>query len=139
MVIGRITDRMGFNLISLFNGQLKKRPIKRTKKRKCEQTFSRHKRGAAFSKRLARSSTHSRSLALGLIHIARLGFAFNSKPNGYVVLCRSFLIGLDPDLNPYSDGFPNGYCTYFRDRSLSQGQMSIPILLYFNQGIRVRI
>ena len=39
------------------------------------------------------------------------------KPYGYIVLFRTFHTGLDPD--PYSDGFPNGYCTHFRDRSLS--------------------
>ena len=44
----------------------------------------------------------------------------DSKPDGYIVLCRSFHIGLDPDLDPYLDGFPNGYCTHFRDRCPSQ-------------------
>ena len=34
--------------------------------------------------------------------------------------CRSFHIGLDLDLDPYSDGFPNGYSAHFRDGSLSQ-------------------
>ena len=63
----------------------------------------------------------------------------DSNANGYIVLCRSFHTGSDSDLDPYLDGFPNGYCTHFRDRSPSQGQISIPILLYFNQGIRVWI
>ena len=69
----------------------------------------------------------------------------DSKPNGYIVLRRSFHIGsdpdpgLDPDPDPYSDSFPNGYCTHFRDGCLFQGQISIPILLYFNQVIRVWI
>ena len=63
----------------------------------------------------------------------------DSKPYHYIVLYRSLHIGSDPDLDPYSNGFPNGYCTHFRDGSPSQGQMSIPILLYFNQGIRVQI
>ena len=67
------------------------------------------------------------------------GSVSDSKPDGYIVLYRSFHTDSDPDPDPSSDGFPNGYCTRFRDRSLSQGQMSIPILLYFNQGIRVRI
>ena len=53
---------------------------------------------------------------------------WDSKPGVYIVLCRSFHIGSNPD--PYSDGFPNGYCTHFRDRSPSQGQISIPLLLY---------
>ena len=61
----------------------------------------------------------------------------DSKPDGYIVLCRSFDIGSDPDSNPYSDGFPNSYCIHFRDGSPPQGQISIPILLYFNPGIRV--
>ena len=63
----------------------------------------------------------------------------DSKPNGYIALCRSFHINSDPDLDPYSDGFPNDYCSHFGDRCSSQGQMSISILLYFKQGIRVRI
>ena len=37
----------------------------------------------------------------------------DSKPDGYIVLCRSFHIGSDPD--PYSDGFLNGYFIHFRD------------------------
>ena len=40
--------------------------------------------------------------------------------DGYIVLCRSFSTGLDLDSDPYSDGFLNGYCTHFRDRSPSQ-------------------
>ena len=63
----------------------------------------------------------------------------DSKHDGYIALCRSFHIGSDPDLDPYSDGFLNGYCTHFMGRSPSQGQISVPILLYFNQGIRVWI
>ena len=43
----------------------------------------------------------------------------DSKPYGCIVLFRTFHIGSDPDPDPYSDGFPNGYCTHFRDRSLS--------------------
>ena len=56
----------------------------------------------------------------------------DSKQDGYIVLCRNFHIGLDPDPDPYLDGFPNGYCTHFRNGCPSQGQMSIPILLYFS-------
>ena len=51
----------------------------------------------------------------------------DSKPDGHIVLCRSFHIGSDLDLNPCTDRFPNHYCTHFRDRYLSRGQMSIPI------------
>ena len=51
----------------------------------------------------------------------------DSKPDGYIVLCRSFHIGSDPDLDPCTESFPNHYCTHFRNRYLSQGQMSIPI------------
>ena len=51
----------------------------------------------------------------------------DSKPDGYIVLCRTFSTGLDLDLDPCMESFPNGYCTHFRDGSLSQGQISIPI------------
>ena len=44
----------------------------------------------------------------------------DSKPDGYIVLCRSFHIGSDPDPDPCTDRFPNRYCTHFRDRYLSQ-------------------
>ena len=44
------------------------------------------------------------------------------KPYGYIVLFRTFHIGSDLDPDPYSDGFPNGYCTYY---------------IHFNQRIRV--
>ena len=43
----------------------------------------------------------------------------DSKPYGNIVLFRTFHTGSDPDPDPYSDGFINGYCTHFRDRSLS--------------------
>ena len=42
------------------------------------------------------------------------------KPNGYTAPCTSFHIGLDPDLDPYSDGFLNVYCAHFRDGCPSQ-------------------
>ena len=48
----------------------------------------------------------------------------DSKLHGYIVLFRTFHIG--SDLDHYSDGFPNGYCTHFGDRSLSQGQIPVP-------------
>ena len=51
----------------------------------------------------------------------------DSKPDGYIVLCRSFHIGSDPDPDPYTDRFPNRYCTHLRDRYPSQGQISVPI------------
>ena len=51
----------------------------------------------------------------------------DSKPDGYIVLCRSFHVGSDPDPDPCTESFPNCYCTHFRDRYLSQGQISIPI------------
>ena len=54
----------------------------------------------------------------------------DSKPYGYIVLFRTFHIGSDPDPDPYSDGFPNGYCIHVRDRSLSY-------YIHFNQRIRV--
>ena len=51
----------------------------------------------------------------------------DSKPDGYIVLCRSFHIGSDPDLDTCTESFLNRYCTHFKDRYLSQGQISIPI------------
>ena len=47
----------------------------------------------------------------------------DSKPYGYIVLYRSFSTAWTWTRIP----FPNGYCTYFRDGSPSQGQISIPI------------
>ena len=38
-----------------------------------------------------------------------------------------------------TETFPDGYCTHFRDGSLSQGQISVPILLYFNKGIGIHL
>ena len=43
----------------------------------------------------------------------------DSKPEGYIVMCRRFNIGSDPDLDPCTESFPNCYCTYFRDRSVA--------------------
>ena len=78
---------------------------------------------------------------LWIIHTSGLGFELgldmDSKPDGHIVLCRSFHNGLDPDLDNYSDGFLNSYCTHFKDGSPFYGQISVPILLHFNQGIRV--
>ena len=37
----------------------------------------------------------------------------DSKPYCYIVLFRTFQIGSDSDPDPYSDGFPNGYCAHF--------------------------
>ena len=51
----------------------------------------------------------------------------DSFPDDYIVLCRTFSTGLDSDLDPCMESFPNGYCTHFRERSPSQGQISIPI------------
>ena len=51
----------------------------------------------------------------------------DSKPYGYIVLCRSFHIGSYPHLDPCTESFPNCYCTHFRDRYLSWGQISVPI------------
>ena len=62
---------------------------------------------------------------------------WDSFPDNYIVLCRTFSTGSDSD--SCLDSFLNGYCTHFRDGSPSQGQISISILLYFNQGIRVQI
>ena len=49
-------------------------------------------------------------------------------PNPIVTLYYAQLssAGSDSDLDPCTDSFPNGYCTHFMDRSLSQGQISVP-------------
>ena len=51
----------------------------------------------------------------------------DSKPDGYIVLCRNIHIGSDLDPDPCTESFPNRYCTHFRDRYPSRGQMFIPI------------
>ena len=45
----------------------------------------------------------------------------DSKPYGYIVLCRTCFHWLIQIWIPYR----NGYCTHFGDRSLSQGQVAI--------------
>ena len=82
------------------------------------------------------SNSASKWLCYGLFPLPETDS--DSKPYCYIVLCRKYSTGLDSDSDPYLDGLTNAYCTHFRDRSLSQGQISITILLYFNQGIRVR-
>ena len=52
---------------------------------------------------------------------------WDSKPDGYIVLCRNIHTGSDPDPDPCTESFLNRHCIHFRDRYLSQGQMSIPI------------
>ena len=44
----------------------------------------------------------------------------DSKPDGYIVLCRTFSTDSDLDTDPCMETFPDGYCTHFRDRSPSQ-------------------
>ena len=55
----------------------------------------------------------------------------DSKPYDYIVLCRTCFhcTDSDSDLGPFSKwaSLPNGCCTHFRARFLSQGQVSIPI------------
>ena len=41
----------------------------------------------------------------------------DSKPDGYIVLCRSFSTNSDPDTDPCTEPNPDGYCTHFRDGS----------------------
>ena len=60
-----------------------------------------------------------------------------SFPDRYIVLCRTFSTGTETEME--TETFPDSYCTHFRDRSLSQGQISIPILLYFNKGIGIHL
>ena len=56
-----------------------------------------------------------------------------SFPDRYIVLCRTFSTGTETE----TETFPDRYCKHFRDGSPSQGQISIPILLYFNKGIGI--
>ena len=56
-----------------------------------------------------------------------------SFPDRYIVLCTTFSTGRQMET------FLDGYCTHFRDASPSQGQNSIPILLYFNKGIGIHL
>ena len=44
----------------------------------------------------------------------------DSKPDRYIVLCRTFSTELDPDMDPCTETFPDGYCAHFRDGSPSQ-------------------
>ena len=60
----------------------------------------------------------------------------DSKPNHYIVLCTTFSTGLD--LDPCTDGFPNGYCTHFRDGSPSQGSESESVSVGGNEPLGIR-
>ena len=62
-------------------------------------------------------------------------------PDHYIVLWRTFSTGMEmeKETETETETFPDGYCTHFRDRSPSQGQISVPILLYFNKGIGIRL
>ena len=62
-----------------------------------------------------------------------------SFPDHYSVLCRTFSTGMEMEMETETETFPDGYCTNFRDGSPSQGQISIPILLYFNKGIGISL
>ena len=55
-------------------------------------------------------------------------------PDGYIVLYRTFSTGSDLDSDPCTESFPNGYSTHFRNRSRSQGQISIPIPYIWIRG-----
>ena len=74
----------------------------------------------------------------GLFTLPDLDSDLDSKPHGYIVLFRTFHIGSDLDPDPYSewDGFPNGYCIHFRDRSLSKGKIYVPTTYNVNKPLR---
>ena len=61
-----------------------------------------------------------KSQSYGLFTLPDSDSDSDSKPDGYIVLCRNFHIGSDPDSDPCTDGFPNRYCTHFRGGSPSQ-------------------
>ena len=60
----------------------------------------------------------------------------DSKPYRYIVLCTTFSTGTDSDLDPCMDSFPNGYCTNFRDGSLSQGSVSESVSVSGNEPLQ---
>ena len=57
----------------------------------------------------------------------------DSKPYHYILLCTTFPTG--SHLDPCTDSFPNGYCTHFRDGSLSQGFESKSISVGGNEPL----
>ena len=57
----------------------------------------------------------------------------DSKPYRYIVL--TFPTGMDLDSDPCMDGFPNGYCTHFRDGSPSQGSESESVSVGGNEPL----
>ena len=57
----------------------------------------------------------------------------DSKPYHYIVLCTTFSTGSDSD--PCMESFLNGYCTHFRDGSLSQGSESESISVGGNEPL----
>ena len=61
----------------------------------------------------------------------------DSFPDRYIVLCRTFSTGTEMETE--TETFPDGYCTHFRDGSPSLEQISVPVLLYFNKGIGIRL
>ena len=72
----------------------------------------------------------------------------DSRPDGYIVLCRTFSTGSDLDLDPCKESFLNSYCTHFRDRSpslfhtLESGDQSPNLNQWKNlhsTGIRIRV
>ena len=71
------------------------------------------------------SSVTTSIQAIGLFPLPDSDSDSDSKPNGYIVLYRSFSSA--QTRIPIQIPFLNGYCTHFRDGSLSQGQISIPI------------
>ena len=58
-------------------------------------------------------------------------------PNPIVTLYYAQLFPLvrNSDLDPCMDSFPNGYCTHFRDGSLSQGYESESISIGGNEPL----
>ena len=63
-------------------------------------------------------------LHYGLFTLPDSDSDLDSKPDGYIVLCRNIHIGSDLDPDPCTESFPNHCCTHFRDRYRSGDRCS---------------
>ena len=66
--------------------------------------------------------------------ISTNGFGLGFQTLSLHCIMHNFFTGSDSDSDPCTDSFLNGYCTHFRDGSLSQEQISIPIPYIWIRG-----